>query len=202
MRSQDLKVLSLECSIYSSWAPCLCLGSILLASLLEYHKFETKTLVVINSAVISTQYQLETQFRCWSSWKCLLTQIIFLHSLYSTMTAVGQWLFLPHALQNPDNTSFVTVPSRKPPTYWNLWAVSWQWYQTNELKKSVQETSMIFKSSPSMTLSPKQAKGQSCPHAFWLGLSHLSTAVGLPAALSGQELTEILGKKPDNHPES
>jgi hypothetical protein len=61
---------------------------------------------------------------------------------------------------------------------------------------------MIFKSSPSMTLSPKQAKGQSCPHEFWAGFSHLSTAVDLPAALSGQELTEILGKKPDNHPES
>lgn len=65
------------------------------------------------------------------------------------------------ATEPKHHTSFVTALSRKP-FYWTLWAVSWQWYQKNELENAVKATSLIFKSSPSMTLSPKQAKGQSC----------------------------------------
>lgn len=127
--------------------------------------------------------------------------IIFLVFVFHKGSSRTNFISALCSTEPKQNTSFVRAPSRKP-FYWSLWAVSWQWHETGELEDAVKETSLIFKSPPSMTLSRKQAKGQSCPRETWPVFDHLSTAVDLPAAFSGQELTEILGKKPDNHPES
>lgn len=202
MRSQHSKFPSLEHSAYIIiMSPCLslCIGSmkkcILMVILyLRHHDRKPKLPMQLISAVL---LQHSTYNFC-----CLISlNHNFMLFVFNQDSSRTNFISTFCATEPRYHTSFVTALSRKP-SYWTLWAVSWQWYQRNELENAVKETSMILKSSPSMILSPKQAKGQSCPPAPWPIFGHLSTAVDLPAAFSGQELTEVPGKKPDIHPES